>query len=76
VSDSNDAPLPDTNNQLMTSGIVNDQSFVVPLVNGCILVSGIGASLLADTVKTKVSHRYLNSTMKPTARSVLHVSLY
>jgi hypothetical protein len=38
ASGSNDAPLPDTNNQPMTSGIANDQSFMIPLVNGCILV--------------------------------------
>jgi hypothetical protein len=46
ASGSNDAPLLDMNSQPMTSGTLNDRSFTFPLVNGCILVSGGGASLL------------------------------
>jgi hypothetical protein len=76
VSGSNDAPLPDTNRQPMTSGIANDRLFVVPLVNGCILVLGRGASLLPDTVKTEASPRYSNNAMKLYAPLVLHVSSY
>jgi hypothetical protein len=45
-----DTPLLDTNNQPKTSGTTNDPSFIVPLVNGCSLVSGRGASLLPDVV--------------------------
>jgi hypothetical protein len=76
ASGSNDTPLPDTNNQPMTSGTVNDRLFVVPLANGCISVSGRGVSLLPDAVKIEVSPQHSNGAMKPSACSVLHVSSY
>jgi hypothetical protein len=64
VLGSNDAPLPDTKIHTLNSETVNDQSIVVPLVNGWLLVSGIGVSLLLDTVKIESSPRYSNLAMK------------
>jgi hypothetical protein len=55
ASSSNDTPLPDTKIHPLTSGTTNDRSFVVPLVIGWLLVSGSGASLLLDAIKTKAS---------------------
>jgi hypothetical protein len=69
VSGNNDTPLPDTNNQPMTSGTANDRSFKVPVFNECILVSGRGASLLSNAVKIEVSPQYSNNVMKPSACS-------
>jgi hypothetical protein len=38
----------------LTSGIINDRSFAIPLVIGWLLVSGRGASLLPDAIKIEV----------------------
>jgi hypothetical protein len=73
ASGSNDTPLPDTSSQPMTSGTASDRSFVVPLSNECILLSGRVALVLHDAVKIEVSPRHSNNAMKPSTRSVLHV---
>jgi hypothetical protein len=64
VSGSNDAPLPNTKINPLTSGTTNNRSFAIPLVIGCLLVSGRGASLLPDTIKTEVSAWYSNIAIK------------
>jgi hypothetical protein len=70
----NDAPLPDTNNQPMTSGMATDRSFTVPLLNRHILVSGKGVSILPDTINIEASPRYSNDALKPFAFSMFHIS--
>jgi hypothetical protein len=55
TSGNNDAPLSDTKMHPLTFWNANDQSFAVPLVIGWLLMSGRGASLLPDAVKTEAS---------------------
>jgi hypothetical protein len=70
VLGSNDAPLTDTKIHTLNSETVNDQSIVVPLVNGWLLVSGIGVSLLLDTVKIES----VSSVLEP-CHETLHLFL-
>jgi hypothetical protein len=61
---SNDAPLSDTKLHPLSCGTVNDRSFVVPLVTGCLLVSGRVVSLLLYDVRTEEPPRYSNLVIK------------